>query len=226
MTTIRLDYSGTFDRAEYHDSRGVWRLACPDPIPGDTSTCRVIGQRACPAGGLHLRANMRYRVTPRLLSNRPPFFPLHPVTHWAPAPMVLEAGLDAPAWDGVGYIYLSAPCDTYLTRDLPLLTAHVTFTLHDAATAAAGALRRAGVPHHAEGITNAAARGHDACIRTLRHCLMLAPAWIARRPLTPPDQIDPAAGLVDVLHAALHVALGRPLPPPITPPHPAKEDTP
>lgn len=218
MTTIRLDYSAALARAEILSADGAWHPLTPD---GDDAAERdaygwlvhspPMGHPIHHDGALSVRVGYRYRAPTRLLSRRPPFGPTGtPRLIWQPSAVALELGLDAPAYDGVGYLYLSAsafpvrvPCDTILAHAL----LHLTPT--DAALGAAAALRRAYLVAPAEQVM--AARSVSDLIAILERHAAALPAWIESMGAAAPTQIA-VTELPHLIRCALAIARGEALP--------------
>lgn len=206
-TTLRLAYSASLDRAEYLDGSLNWSPVHPIP-PHHPDTPQE--QRMCDVGGLHLRIGTRYRATSRLLSHLPPF--RSHLARTAPAPIALDLGLCAIDYADDGYIYLSAASHSiYIQRDTTLLIAHHTISDEAAVEGACAALRRAGMITQAETLHLAAEHSRSRLMTVLGYTIDNAPAFLALRPPTPPDQLDPARGLMDDLATARKIMMGEEL---------------
>jgi hypothetical protein len=211
--TYTLDYAIDGAAAECMDGYGAWRRALPEP-----PDYPHMHQRRSPAGGLHMRAGVMYRATPRLLSHRPPLACVsRPLLGWCPSPMALERGLAPPTWDGAGLIYLRAAeagREIDLPPDAHILSAIGLLTGADAAAGCAAALRRASLIAPAEQVVAAGLRGPDTLCRVLQDIHGAAPSWVAAMPRQPEGHLHPARDLVWVLACGLAVCRGLPLPPP------------
>lgn len=220
MTTVRLDYSAALARTEILSPDGAWHPLTPD---GDDADARdaygwlihspPMGHPIHHDGSLTVRVGYRYRAPTRLLSHRPILAPAStPATSWRPSAMALELGLDAPAWDGVGYLYLSAQArHVHIPRDTILAHATLTLTPSDAAAGAAAALRRAYLIAPAEQVM--AARSVGDLIGTLERVGEALPAWVASMGAEPASHLA-VAELPHLITCALAIARGDALPEP------------
>ena len=195
-TTLTLRYSAALDCAEMLGDDGIWSV--PDHPPSEE-------------GGLHVSPGRCYRATHRLMCHRPPF--AGTLTQPYPSPRALELGLDAPAWDRAGYIYLRASSGytPYIPPHTILIEAVVIILPADGVWGAAAALRRAGLLAIAERVVEAYQHSAYAAITALRDILAALPAILASRPPPPPDQLDPARGLIPTLEAAWKILRGEAL---------------
>ena len=227
MITLTLNYSADFTRAEYYgDSR--WLPLGPDADGvRDAQGWLVHGtpmdQLLCDKGGLHLSRGTRYRAPSRLLSHLPPFRSV--LTRLAPSPIALDLGLLSPDYAGDGFIYMgdapepppapvylsAASHSTYVHKDTILMIGHHTISDADAIEGACMALRRAGLLTQAETLHLAAEHSRARALSVLNCTIDNAPFYLALRPPAPPDQLDPARGLMDDLTTARKIMMGEAL---------------
>ena len=208
-TTLTLNYSADFTRAEYYgDSR--WLPLGPDAdgvrdAQGWLVHSPPMDQLLCTKGGLHLSCGTRYRATSRLLSHIPPFRTT--LTRTAPAPIALELGLRAPDCADDGYLYISAAAQSlYIPRDTTLLIAHHTISNADAIEGACMALRRAGLLTQAETLHLAAEHSRARALSVLAYTIDAATSTPQ-----PPDERAEAMGLVETLEQARKIMMGEAL---------------